>query len=394
MYIETEIDRTTELRVAAQPGNRAEGLEPLQEVAREITRLQAALEQLAGAPDDKTTRNLRRLGQELENFEPAVTFLGQVKSGKTTLVNALAGWSDLLPSDVNPWTSVVTSLHLTPGQARAETSARFRFMTEEEWDHLLTRGGRMGEMAGRAGAEGEMDKIRHQVEHMRDRAKARLGRKFELLMGQSHDYGYFDKNLIERYICLGDDPEFAEEEEAHQGRFADVTRSADLYLGSPVLPCKLCLRDTPGVNDTFLMREQITLQALRDSRVCVVVLTASQALSTVDLGLIRMLSNLQAEQVVLFVNRIDELADPAAQVPEIEASLRETLKAHHVPEGADILFGSALWANAVLAGDLDAMPPASAQALFNWAEARAVPGGGEIEPQDMVWTLSGLPALN
>jgi len=394
MYIDTEIDSATDLRVAAQPGNLAEGLEMLQMVAEDMARLHQALDQLATLPGDKTARNLTRLAQELELFEPAVTFLGQVKSGKTTLVNALAGWSDLLPSDVNPWTSVVTSLHLTPGQSRAETSARFRFMTEEEWDHLLTRGGRMGEMAGRAGAAGEMDKIRSQVETMRDRAKARLGRKFELLMGQSHDYGYFDKNLIERYICLGDDPGFAEEEDEHQGRFADVTRSADLYLGSPVLPCKLCLRDTPGVNDTFLMREQITLQALRDSRVCVVVLTASQALSTVDLGLIRMLSNLQAEQVVLFVNRIDELSDPAAQVPEIAASLRATLKAHHVPEGAEIVFGSALWANAVLAGDLDAMPQASAQALFNWVEANPMPGGDEIEPPDMVWALSGLPALN
>ncbi|KUP94013.1 dynamin family protein [Tritonibacter horizontis] len=394
MYIETDIDRTTDLRVSAQPGNLAEGLAPLQDVARDIAQVQAALAQLQSDPTDKTSKGLARLAADLEQFEPAVTFLGQVKSGKTTLVNALAGWSDLLPSDVNPWTSVVTSLHLSPGRGRADTSARFRFMTEEEWDHLLSRGGRMGEMAGRAGAEGEMAKIRTQVETMRDRAKARLGRKFELLMGQSHDYGYFDKNLIERYICLGDDPEFAEADADHQGRFADVTRSADLYLGSPVLPCNLCLRDTPGVNDTFLMREQITLQALLDSRVCVVVLTASQALSTVDLGLIRMLSNLQADQVVLFVNRIDELPDPANQVPEIEASLRATLKAHHVPDGAEILFGSALWANAVLAGDLDAMPEASAQALFAWAEARPVPGGHDIDPPDLVWSLSGLPALN
>lgn len=394
MYIETQIDSATTLRVAAQPGNLGAGLEPLHEVAAEMQTLRGALQSLAQAPNDKTARSLERLTQELESFEPAVTFLGQVKSGKTTLVNALAGWSDLLPSDVNPWTSVVTSLHLSPGQVSGETRARFRFMTEAEWDHLLTRGGRMGEMAGRAGAEGEMDKIRAQIETIRDRAKARLGRKFELLMGQSHDYGYFDKNLIERYICLGDDPSFAAEEDEHQGRFADVTRSADLYLGSPVLPLNLCLRDTPGVNDTFLMREQITLQALRDSRVCVVVLTASQALSTVDLGLIRMLSNLQAEQVVIFVNRIDELSDPAAQVPEIEASLRATLKDHHVPEGAEILFGSALWANAVLAGDLDGMPPASAQALFNWAEGGPEQYSGDMDPPDLVWALSGLPALN
>jgi len=174
MYIDTEIDSATDLRAANQPGNLAAGLAPLHEIAQDLADLRAALDQLAQGPGEKTARNLARLDQDLAQFEPAVTFLGQVKSGKTTLVNALAGWSDLLPSDVNPWTSVVTSLHLSPGQGRAETSARFRFMTEAEWDHLLTRGGRMGEMAGRAGAAGEMDKIRSQVETMRDRAKARL----------------------------------------------------------------------------------------------------------------------------------------------------------------------------------------------------------------------------
>ena len=46
----------------------------------------------------------------------------------------------------------------------------------------------------------------------------------------------------------------------------------------------LCIRDTPGVNDTFMIREQITIRAIRESRICVVVLAAHQALSSVDLG--------------------------------------------------------------------------------------------------------------
>ena len=58
-------------------------------------------------------------------------------------------------------------------------------------------------MAGRAGAESELQKIQTQITEMRHRAETRLGRKFELLMGQSHDYGYFDKNLIERYSLPG-----------------------------------------------------------------------------------------------------------------------------------------------------------------------------------------------
>jgi len=395
MNIETQIDSMTNIRAAARPTNLNAGMEPLVEFAAKVSELEASLDALCELSGDKASRTLPRLKKELRTFEPCITLLGQVKSGKTCLVNAMAGWADLLPSDVNPWTSVVTSLHLTPDQTRVETSARFQFMTENEWDRLLTKGGRIGEMAGRAGAESELKKIQQQIEQMRERSRKRLGRKFELLMGQTHEYEYFDKNLIERYICLGDDFDLEPgcDTDENQGRFADITRSADLYLNSQTVPFRMCLRDTPGVNDTFMMREQVTIQAIRDSRICVVVLSASQALTSVDMGLIRMISNLKSREIVIFVNRIDELADPVRQIPEIESSIRQTLSTHHGPEDAEIVFGSAYWASRVLTGELEEMQDASSSALLEWAETRIQSSGPDQSPQNMVWELSGLPTL-
>ncbi|WP_052261716.1 dynamin family protein [Leisingera sp. ANG-M1] len=395
MNVQPQIESATDIRASARPTNLNAGLEPLAEFAAKAQELAAALGALSGISGGRVSQSLARLKAELEAFEPSVTLLGQVKSGKTSLVNAMAGWADLLPSDVNPWTSVVTSLHLQPGERRQEGKACFQFMTEEEWDRLLTKGGRIGEMAGRAGAGSELQKIRAQIEEMRARSRQRLGRKFELLMGQKHEYGYFDKNLIERYICLGDD--FDEPEESgldEQGRFADITRAADLYLNCRTVPHRLCLRDTPGVNDTFMMREQITIQAIRDSRICVVVLSAGQALTSVDMGLIRMISNLQSREVVIFVNRIDELAEPATQAAEIEASIRQTLETHHGPKDATIIFGSAYWANKVLTGELEDMEKASSAALLDWAQATVNASNAKHSAQNMVWELSGLPALN
>jgi len=372
------------------------GLEPLAAFAARARKLDASLSALEHVAGDATGRSVARLRQELAEFEPAITILGQVKAGKTTLVNAMAGWSDLLPSDVNPWTSVVTSLHLIPGPRRQEVGARFQLMKEDEWDRLLTKGGRLGELAQRADAGGELDKIRNQIETMREKSRRRLGRKFELLLGQEHEYGYFDRNLLERYVCLGDD--FIDEDEApddgKQGWFADITRAADLYLNTAVLPYQMCIRDTPGVNDTFLMREQVTIGAVRDSRICVVVLSANQALTTVDMGLIRLISNLKSRDVIIFVNRIDELSDPATQVPEIEASIRDTLAKHQGPQDATILFGSGYWANKVLGETVEDIEPESAKVLMSWARARAAdikPGSNSAE---MVWQLSGLSALN
>ncbi|MEM7731213.1 MAG: dynamin family protein [Pseudomonadota bacterium] len=355
----------------------------------------AALAKLASLLQEKPGKTIGRLRKEIAEFEPTITVLGQVKAGKTALVNALAGWHDLLPSDVNPWTSVVTSLHLTTDTERSENRASFRFMTETEWARLLNKGGRIGELASRAGAESEFLKIAEQIETVREKARKRLGKKFELLIGEEHEYGYFDKNLLEKYICLGDD--FGEgdgdPETADQGRFADILRSADLYLKSAVFPCNLCLRDTPGVNDTFMMREQITVQAIRESRMCLVVLSASQALTSVDMGLIRLITNLKSRNVLIFVNRIDELAKPGQQVPEIERIIRDTLKKNDVSDDIEIVFGSAYWASVALSGDVNKLSKASANSLYNWAEFALEATNSDAGPDRTVWQLSGLPAL-
>lgn len=398
MKIDRNHDPATEIRVSARPTNLGSGLEALAEFAGRARRLEEILGTLSGQSSEGSSAAVERLARSMAEFEPTITVLGQVKSGKTTLVNALAGWPDLLPADVNPWTSVVTSLHLEPGAIPTDSGVRFQFMTEEEWDRLSSRGGRIGELASRAGAESELKKIGEQIEKLRSKAKRRLGRKFELLLGEEHEYGYFDKNLLERYICLGDDfldpgDDVDDAASDHQGCFADITRSADLYLNGLTVPYPICVKDTPGVNDTFMMREQLTIHAIRESRLCLVVLSAGQALTTVDMGLIRLITNLNSRDVIIFVNRIDELADPVNQIPEIEHSIRETLRERNGPEGVEIVFGSAYWANKALSPDIDDMPVTSKRALYEWAEVAFANGCRETEPHNIMWELSGLPAL-
>lgn len=367
-----------------------EGLTPL---AERLQALDTELVEIGESGSPQIAGQARELRRELRAFEPAVTMIGQVKAGKTTLVNSMVGWPDLLPADVNPWTSVVTSLHLQPHHRPADHRAAFRFFTNEEWDHLIRQGGRVGEMAARAGAEDELDKVRRQLDEMREKSRERLGRKFRMLLGQTHDYETFDEALIQRYVCLGDD--FWQETGGSRdtGRFADITRSADLWFPGPDMPLGLCLRDTPGVNDTFMIREQITINALRGSRLCVVVLSAQQALSSVDLGLIRLMSSVKSRDILLFVNRIDELADPVAAVPEIRDSLQNTLRRFDGPEDAEIIFGSAHWAHHAVVGSFDRLGADSAQALVSWAEAQVDGELAQLAPQQIVWQLSGVPAL-
>ncbi|MEP2641488.1 dynamin family protein [Roseobacter sp.] len=372
-----------------------DGLEPLQTVASSIAALRQALGAVATGP---TAKRADRLLRQLDGFEPSVTLIGQIKSGKTSVVNALAGTTGLLPADVNPWTSVVTSLHLHPEAETVPNTARFQFFDQDEWDSLISGGGRIGELARRAGADDELDKIKSQAADIQEKSRHRLGCKFEILLGQRHDYEYIDEDLIQRYVCLGEDLDANDPEGASAtetlGRFADITKSADLTMSRAALPVRLCLRDTPGVNDTFMVREQITIRAIRDSRLCVVVLSANQALSSTDMALIRLITHMKSRDVIIFVNRVDELSDPATQIPQIQHSIFETLAKHNGPEDADVIFGSALWASHALDGRLADLPPNSAQVLDDWAQvAPNIPAPNSTDPAHQAWALSGVPAL-
>ena len=125
------------------------GQKAFQPFTARIAKLTATLEKLGDIGDKATKKTAKRLQHQLLNIEPSITMIGQVKAGKTTLVNALVGHPDLLPADVNPWTSVVTSVHMRPDVGPEGNGASFRFFDENDWNRLLERGGRIGELAKR-----------------------------------------------------------------------------------------------------------------------------------------------------------------------------------------------------------------------------------------------------
>jgi Dynamin family len=303
--------------------------------------------------------------QDIEGFRSRVALIGQVKAGKTVLTNAIAGMPGMLPSDVNPWTSVVTSIHMNTPKPRGST-AIFSFYTAEDWIGLTQSGGRLGELARRADFESELAEMRKQITEMQVRTEERLGANFNLLLGSQHRFNGFNTRLLERYICLGEaaaDGDFG-------GRYADVTKSADLYIDAPSVGVPMTISDTPGVNDPFLARERATLDVLSQSDICVVVLSAHQAFSTVDLALMRILLALQTEQIILFVNRIDELENPDEQIREIDTFVRDILRTKGVNGNIPIVYGSAAWGETALTGAVDDLPLSARQKLAELAEAR------------------------
>ncbi len=361
----------------------------------ESTGVLALLEELrktTGA--EQYTHLFKPVENTLAEAIASVSFIGQVKAGKTSLVNALIAKPGFLPSDVNPWTAVVTKLFFgKPGGPHQ--GAHFSFFDDQQWDKFANRGGRLGELASDIPESDEkLDGIKREVEQMRERAKTQLGDKFESLLGKTHRFTTATTSVLARYICAGDDPEGLVKQNV-QGRYADITREAAVFFEPEKFAFPVALVDTPGLNDPLMIREEITLQSLEHSQVFVLVLSAHQAFSSADLYLVRILNALRLDRLVIFVNRADELTNPKTDVPAIRKHITKFMAKESPGAVVPIVFGSASCATNAIIGEASLDPARVVSMEENVAGLPQVKSNTEFssQQQQTAWDASGLPVL-
>ena len=113
--------------------------------------------------------------------------IGQVKAGKSSLVNALMGKPGLLPTDVNPWTTAVTRLHFGRVDTPVDVAAEFTFFEPNEWEQLANGGGQLRELTQSLVPGFKVELLHKQVDVMRRRSESRLGPLLGSLLGDDHD---------------------------------------------------------------------------------------------------------------------------------------------------------------------------------------------------------------
>jgi len=270
-----------------------------------------------------------------------IAVIGQVKAGKSSFINALAGKPTMLPTDVNPWTAVVTKIHF--GEPGAREGAYFEFFTEEEWRHM-TGGGRMREMASSLAPHLDSGDIHQQLAELENRAKSRLGDNFSQMLGKHHLFSSVTPGVLERYVTAGEQGGGAQgQADDSQGHFSDITKSADLYYQDNPFAYPSIVIDTPGTNDPFLVRDEITLQNLETADIYVVVVTAQQPLSNTDLNLLRLLQGVDAGRAFIFLNRLDMLHDAAGDYTSVLDRVRAILLKEFSASNIPVIPGSAAW---------------------------------------------------
>lgn len=329
-----------------------------------------ALTALAGA---ETAQAISPVAAQLESQVCRVAFVGQVKAGKSSLINALVEQPELLPANINPCTAVITRLSFgVPGKPRS--GAQFTFFSKEEW-RRLSMGGRTRELTERLFPDFNWEVLKTQVKAMEDRAREKLGASFEELLGKEHLYEEIQPDLLVRYVGA-EQPDTECGPEDAEGRFSGITKSADIYLDLGAFSFPSVLIDTPGVNDPFLVRDEITRQNLEAADICVVVVTARQPLSATDINLLRMLRGLKKNRIIIFINKVDELKDSENLLQEIGRQVSATLKQEFPSAHIPVVFGSAAFAHKALNRDISEAARSGASedeqnesgSLFDWLD--------------------------
>jgi dynamin family protein len=339
-------------------------ISPVESQARSAEAIGAPLEVARAALLDLTTRLGGLLGEhagpllevaqrQLQERSCRIAVIGQIKAGKSTFINALARRPGLLPTDINPWTVVVTALHFRAAQTPPEHAGVFHLFSVDEWRELAEGGGRLRELTERLVPGFQSDLLRAQLEVMRKRAERRLGPKFAELLGQCHRYQTVTPQILTDYVSAGDEGAWP----GKRRHYSDITRAADLYFNDSPFAFPITLIDTPGTNDPFLVRDEITRRSLENPDIYVFVVSALQPLSAGDIAMLRLLNGLHKDRIVVFINRADQLPNLAGDAGEVKAVIEQRLRAELPTLNIPVVCGSAWLGNLRLQAQAGELPP-------------------------------------
>ena len=358
-------------------------------------------ERLAGLLTDAGTTFVQDALRVLESQTCRIAVVGQVKSGQSAFIGALVEQPDLLPREISPWSTAVTRLHFGGIGGPEGVAAEFQLFEDSDWERLASGSDKVRELTSRLVPGFEPELLRRHLDAMRQRSEQRFGDGFASILGGKHSHDAISRDVLARYLCPSKTAVAAE----GAGQFADITRSADLYLPTGPFRFPSTVIATPGISDPFLVRDEITRHTLEDADLYIVVLSARQPLTTADLAVLRILRGLHKERLVVFIDHIDELRDAAGETRDLVADVRHTLAREFPSVEIPVVAGSARWANEALASDRLDVQKALTPAFVSYAkhkgvtwpvEVKAGGTGGDVSTGQLARGLSvcsGFPEL-
>jgi GTP-binding protein EngB required for normal cell division len=309
----------------------------------------ASGQKLAALSDPGVAGYITGLLAMIESQHCNIAFIGQMNAGKSSLINAFIGAPKFLPTEITPWTTVVTNLYF--GIPKLPVSgALFEFFNKTEWQQLAEGSVRVRSLTERLVPNFPWADFYRQVGNMREKAEEKLGSRYAELLGSQHAFPIVTGEILEKYIAA--ESPLGDLDEGTAGEYSMITKAAHIYFDLSSFFYPSVVIDTPGVNDPFLVRDEITRQNLERANIFVIVVTARQPLSTADLDLLRILRGLKKDNIIIYVNKIDELDDFESNAGILTERIRGLLKKEFPTSDIPIIMGSALWAEVALGDSL------------------------------------------
>ena len=268
----------------------------MKNIFENITDIKKAITSFAEEAKDNAwieEEDFNKICSDLKKEKITIGIVGQMKNGKSTLLNALIFGKDVLPSSTTPMTANLTEISYSEKEG-----AEVEFFSPDEWEQIKDLAKRDDDSSFTTSAKQmvqEADKIKNELPG---------------LLGQKNQISFND---FEDYVGA-------------KGKFVPITKSVKIFNSDPKL-LNADFVDTPGFNDPVISREQRTKDFLDKADVVIVVLFAGRPFDRQDRSIlfdqIRMVG---VGKLILLINKYDLVIDEYGSEERVLVNVSKKLK--------------------------------------------------------------------
>ncbi len=252
--------------------------------------------------------DIREKREQLKGEHFFVSVTGQIKAGKSTLINALVFGDEILPADDVPHTAKITLLKYAE-----EPKIEVIFYSKDEWEELS------------------------QSEHFHEYIKVELENSIKS--------GIHKAEVIKKEPMLKtDNIDQLAQYVARAGKYTPYVNTVTLYYPNEMLK-EITIVDTPGTNDPNKVRDRVAKEWISKTNANIYIIYAGQAFSQEDMEFMeKYLLSVPKEQKMTVINKIDTSESLSSLKNWIDSLSRdEDLRDREIfDEGSEVIYVSGL----------------------------------------------------
>ena len=228
----------------------------------------------------------------LHNEKFTIAVCGAVKAGKSTFLNSLLFGKEVLPAFSTPMTAKLNFIEYSPYKNHFEVN----FYSQEEWKRLLETldEDNLNQLYDRIGL-----------------CQMQFGVSENDYIGKSSET-LEDLDMLEEYVS---DPK------AGKGKYTPFVKDVHIRINNPQIE-KLCIVDTPGLNDPNTINSDETVKWIRNAH-AVIFLLRPKGYEASDKEFVdKNLITTRPENRLWIINKIDDLGD-MKKLDSVKSYMRE-----------------------------------------------------------------------